>query len=38
VAAGAAKVVVNSSVGAVSLYRRLGFDFSPVLLVRDAVD
>ncbi|GAA2926791.1 hypothetical protein GCM10010458_06090 [Microbacterium luteolum] len=38
VSAGAAKVVVNSSVGAVSLYRRLGFDVSPVLLVRDAVD
>lgn len=38
IAAGAAKVVVNSSVGAVSLYRRLGFDFSPVLLVRSADD
>lgn len=31
--AGASKVVVNSSAGAVSLYRRLGFDHSPVLFV-----
>jgi GNAT superfamily N-acetyltransferase len=36
--AGAAKVTVNSSEGAVSLYRRLGFDHSPVLFVRSASD
>lgn len=38
IGAGAAKVTVNSSAGAVSLYRRLGFTHSPELFVRSAAD